>query len=291
VSIVHGEAELVESLDAVRGRDAGYPATPAQTRARAANAHGSYLGCWRRTSQPDKDVEWRPSEVELRDIPEIVPRSNDYAGCAAVAGASRIAVRLSENVAGAAAGSPLTPTGPAPIARSASSIPSRVSFPPPLSATVLCITPLPTSSSPSSNAVSSLLCHDAAENLRAHCIRRRQPARRHPRCCFGHSSTVRNPRRAASTAAATPPGVDPYTSTSQFFASTSASGAAAIASRARPLIVVPFAAPPPPDSSTSHAPCRNPCATGAPAMTQHSWRRHREPPHVPRTPPGHRQAP
>ena len=28
-----------------RGRDAGYPAPPAQTRAGALNAHGSYLGC------------------------------------------------------------------------------------------------------------------------------------------------------------------------------------------------------------------------------------------------------
>ena len=30
-----------------RGRDAGYPTPPAQTRARAPNAHGSHLGCWR----------------------------------------------------------------------------------------------------------------------------------------------------------------------------------------------------------------------------------------------------
>ncbi len=38
------------SADSGRGRDTGHPAPPAQTRAGATNAHGSYLGCWRQTA-------------------------------------------------------------------------------------------------------------------------------------------------------------------------------------------------------------------------------------------------
>ena len=50
-----------------RGRDSGYPLPPAQTRAGAANAHGSYLGSrdvWRRSAHSDKVAEF--GEVAAR---------------------------------------------------------------------------------------------------------------------------------------------------------------------------------------------------------------------------------
>ena len=69
-----------------RGRDAGYPAPPAQIRASAPNAHGSYLGCldaWTQSAPPDTDAGSRLPGSSVRVFPEIAPSSS---GCVDSAG-------------------------------------------------------------------------------------------------------------------------------------------------------------------------------------------------------------
>src|ERR1035438_200184 len=47
---------VADSQWAGRGRDAGFPAPPAQIRASAANAHGSYRDIWRKTVAAGRDA-------------------------------------------------------------------------------------------------------------------------------------------------------------------------------------------------------------------------------------------
>ena len=59
-----------------RGRDNGYPLPPAQTRAGATNAHGSYLGCWdvwRRSARSDRVAEFGSVEAGCPGLPENLP--------------------------------------------------------------------------------------------------------------------------------------------------------------------------------------------------------------------------
>jgi hypothetical protein len=67
-----------------RGRDAGYPTPPAQIRAGAPNAHGSYLGCVLTQSEPPgTDAESRLPGSSSRVCPESASRSS---GCVDSAG-------------------------------------------------------------------------------------------------------------------------------------------------------------------------------------------------------------
>src|SRR5260221_4187188 len=85
------------TADVGRGRDASYPTPPAQTRAGAINAHGSYLGyVWRQSAPYGTGAGCRPRGARLLDALENVPSSSGFSDFAAVAGAAIIAARLSE---------------------------------------------------------------------------------------------------------------------------------------------------------------------------------------------------
>src|ERR1039458_8841923 len=69
-----------------RGRDAGYPAPPAQTRAGAPNAHGSYLGYLAANAHSATGVEPRPGGVWHQVAPENESTSIGSSGSAGVSG-------------------------------------------------------------------------------------------------------------------------------------------------------------------------------------------------------------
>ena len=78
-----------------RGRDAGYPAPPAQIRAGATNAHGSYLGCASRNSGDCSQSEPQGTDAESqlgvggsRASPETCPMSSGFSDSAVEAATS-----------------------------------------------------------------------------------------------------------------------------------------------------------------------------------------------------------
>src|SRR6266566_5274166 len=113
-----------------RGRDSGYPLPPAQTRAGAPNAHGSYLGCWgtwRRSVRSDRVVGSGLVVAGCPDLSEIAPSLVDCVGFAAVAFEATSAARHSGTppVWSSCRGSRDIENTPAPLARATSLSPSE----------------------------------------------------------------------------------------------------------------------------------------------------------------------
>ena len=64
-----------------RGRNAGYPAPPAQIRTWGITSYGSYLGSWRQTSVQAKDVVFAPVEANSQQSCPSAPKSYESFDC------------------------------------------------------------------------------------------------------------------------------------------------------------------------------------------------------------------
>src|ERR1035438_4175242 len=73
------------------GRDGHYWPPPVQTRAGAANAHGSYLGFWRRSVHWGRGAGFGSQASGHRVFPGNAPMSTGSSDCAAVADAAKVA--------------------------------------------------------------------------------------------------------------------------------------------------------------------------------------------------------